>query len=85
MGSQIVGHDRGTEHTHTLTGLLINALAGRMAFKDLSLPGGLFRTCFLWTEELTCAPGKNFQQDEKNHRISAKLPSCPVSLLRSSL
>ena len=62
--------------THTHTRLLINALASRMAFKDLSLPSGLFRTCFLLTEELTQGPGKTFQPDEKNHRINAKLPSC---------
>ena len=29
-------------HTHTHTWLLLNALAGRMAFKDLSLPADFF-------------------------------------------
>lgn len=60
-----------------LLGLLINALRSRMAFKDLLLPSGLLRTCFLLIEELIHTTGKSFQLVEKTHRVNAKLPSCP--------
>ena len=60
-----------------LLGLLINALGSRMAFKDLLLPSGLLRTCFLLIEELIHTTGKNFQRVEKTHRVNVKLPSRP--------